>query len=266
MKAYKGFDKDMTCREFQYKEGENYEVEKAELCESGFHACEYPLDCFSYYSPNQSEYHEVDLEGDIQKEDNKCVATKIHIGGRISIAGLVQAAIEFTMSKIKPEAKSNGYCGASSATGDCGASSATGDCGVSSATGNRGASSATGDYGASSATGYKGASSATGDYGASSATGNCGASSATGYKCSSEANDPCAIAVAWGYKGRAKGVKGARIVLADWTGNESKYWKENEWTLNGAKMIEIDGEKYKADTWYTMRDGEVVEWGNEDDL
>jgi hypothetical protein len=75
------------------------------------------------------------------------------------------------------------------------------------------------------------------------------------------ANNPCAIAVAWGYKGRAKGVKGSRIVLADWTGNENKYWDEDEWTLNGAKMIEIDGEKYKADTWYTMRDGEVVEWG-----
>ena len=140
MKAYKGFNEDMTCRGFQYKEGESYEVEKAELCKSGFHACEYPLDCFSYYSPNQSEYHEVDLEGDIQKEDNKCVATKIHIGGRISTAGLVQAAIEFTMSKIKPEAKSNGDYGASSATGDCGASSATGDCGASSATGDIGAS------------------------------------------------------------------------------------------------------------------------------
>lgn len=91
-------------------------------------------------------------------------------------------------------------------------------------------------------------------------TGNCGVSSATGYCCSAEANDPCAVAVAWGYKGRAKGVKGSRIVLADWEGNESNYWTETEWELKGAKMVVIDGEKYKEDTWYTMRKGEVVEW------
>lgn len=66
-----------------------------------------------------------------------------------------------------------------------------------------------------------------------------------------------------GYKGKAKGVKGSRIVLADWEGNEDKYWKEEEWTLKGAKMVKIDGKKYKADTWYTMKDGKIVEWEEE---
>ena len=298
MKTYKGFKKDMTCKGFQYEEGKEYTEEKAKACETGFHACKYPLDCFSYYEPWNSVYHEVEQRGEIDESntnDTKVSSTKIKIGARIDIAGLVKAAIEYTMERIKPEAKSNehygassatGYKGASSATGDygassatgnkgassatgnygassatgnCGASSATGNCGASSATGYKGASSATGDYGASSATGYKGASSATGNYGASSATGNCGASSATGYKGSAIAGDPDSIAIAWGYHGKAKGVKGSYLVLADWNGNEKNYWTQNEWSLNGAKMVRVDGVNIKENVYYTMVDGEIVE-------
>ena len=291
IKTYKGFNKDMKCRDFQYEEGEEYETREAEVCSCGFHACEHPLDCFNYYRPSKSIYHEVEQSGKISKEsnDSKIASTKIKIGARLSISGLVEAAIEYTKERTKPESDSSsdcgassatGYKGASSATGNCGASSATGDCGASSATGNCGASSATGDYGASSATGncgassatgdkgassatgYKGASSATGDYGASSATGNCGASSATGYKGASSAENPNTVAVAWGYKGKAKGVKGSFLVLADWKckGEESNnYWKEDMWELKNAVMVRVDGETIKEDTWYTMVDGKVVE-------
>ena len=252
MKTYKGFNKNMTCRGFQYEEGKEYKTEKAVACETGFHACEYPLDCFNYYSPNDSVFHEVEQDGDISKhnDDTKVASTKIKIGAEINIAGLVKAAIEYTLKRVNPEAKSNEDYGASSATGYKGASSATGD---------YGASSATGDCGASSATGYKGASSATGDYGASSATGNCGASSATGYKGAAEAGDPESIAVAWGYKGKAKGVIGSYLVLADWEGNENEYWTQEEWNLKGAKMIRVDGVNIKENTYYTMLNGEVVE-------
>ena len=279
IKTYKGFNKDMTCRGFQYEEGKEYEEESVEVCDHGFHACEYPLDCLNYYSPNESVYHEVEQGGEIQKhnDDTKVASTKIKIGAEISIAGLVKAAIEYTVKRVNKEAESDenhgassatgyygassatGYCGASSATGYKGASSATGNYGASSATGYKGASSATGDYGASSATGYYGASSATGDYGASSATGNCGASSATGYYGSAEAGDSDSVAVAWGYHGKAKGVIGSHLVLADWQGNESKYWIQNEWKFKGAKMVRVDGDKIKPDTWYTMKDGKIVE-------
>ena len=243
MKSYKGFNKDMTCRGFQYEEGKEYETDEAEACECGFHACEYPLDCLSYYSPNDSVYHEVEQSGELSKngDDSKVASTKIKIGAEISIAGLVKAAIEYTVKRVNDKAKSDEAHGASSATGDYGASSATGY------------------YGASSATGYKGASSATGDYGASSATGNCGASSATGYKGSSEANDPESIASAWGYHGKAKGVKGSYLVLADWEGNENIYWEQEEWKLKCAKMVRVDGETIKENTWYTMMNGEIVE-------
>jgi hypothetical protein len=276
VKSYKGFNKDMTCRGFQYEEGKEYEEESVEVCDHGFHACEYPLDCLNYYSPNESVYHEVEQSGEIQKhnDDTKVASTKIKIGAEISIAGLVKAAIEYTVKRVNKEAESDENHGASSATGNCGASSATGYKGASSATGNKGASSATGDYGASSATGDygassatgdKGASSATGDYGASSATGNCGASSATGYKGASSAEDKDAVAVAWGYKSKAKGVIGSFLVFADWeyTGSEdnTEYDRNNQsaWVLNGAKMVQVDGENIKPDTWYTIENGEIEE-------
>ena len=286
IKAFKGFNQDMTCTptdgvKFQYEEGKEYEESSAIACEKGFHACEYPLDALEFYYPNKSVYHEVELSGDIDRsKDDKTCASKIKIGAEISIAGLVKAAIEYTRERTKEDKNSDddygassatGNCGASSATGNCGASSATGytgykgassatgDYGASSATGNCGASSATGNCGASSATGYKGASSATGDYGASSATGNCGASSATGYKGKSIAGDPESIAVAWGYKSMAKGVLGSFLVFADWEGNENCYWEQEEWSLKGAKMVQVDGETIKADTWYTMENGEVIE-------
>ena len=221
IKSYKGFNKDMTCKGFQYEEGKEYETERAECCETGFHACEYPLDCFSHYAPNDSVYHEVEQGGDIDRKDDgaKIASTKIKIGARISIAGIVKAAIEYTMSRTKKEASKDDDYGASSATGDYGASSATGD------------------YGASSATGYYGASSA-------------------------EHKD--AVAVAWGYRGRAKGVLGSHLVLADWEGNDSRYWQPEYWELKGAKMVQVDGKDIKPDTWYTMENGEIMEWDEEE--
>lgn len=213
IKSYKGFNKDMTCRGFQYEEGKEYEEETADACHSGFHACEYPLDCFNYYSPNESVYHEVEQSGEFEKggDDSKIASTKIKVGVRIDVAGLVKAAIDFTMSRVKKEAESYEDCGASSATGD---------------------------YGASSATGYKGASSA---------------------------NDSESVAVAWGYKGKAMGVLGSHIVLAEWKYIGSKvddrYDKAEQeaWEFVGAKMFRVDGEKVKPDTWYRLENGELLE-------
>ena len=224
MKAFKGFNKDLTCRGFQYEEGKDFHTERAECCEEGFHACEYPLDCFGYYSPAQSVFHEVELSGDMDRrsDDTKVCATDIKIGARISIAGLVKAAIEFTMSKVNKEAKSDERHGFASATGD---------------------------------------------YGASSATGNCGASSATGYRGASSVSDPTGVAVAWGHEAKAKGCVGAHLILSDWRyigekwfdGDYKTPYDTESWELAGAKMVQVDGEKIKADTYYRCVDGEVVE-------
>lgn len=101
MKAYKGFNKDMTCRWFQYKEGKTYEMESAELCDRGFHACEYPLDCFGYYPPADSVYHEVELDGvtDEEENDTKRVGTKITVKGALNVRGLIGATFEYIKSR-----------------------------------------------------------------------------------------------------------------------------------------------------------------------
>ena len=65
--SYKGFKQDMTCRDFQYKEGESYEEPSAKACEREFYAYEYPLDCLDYYSPNESVYHVVEQSGEIRR-------------------------------------------------------------------------------------------------------------------------------------------------------------------------------------------------------
>ena len=287
IKAYKGFNKDMTCRGKQYEEGRDYEEAQASACNYGMHACEYPLDCFRFYEPGKSVYHVVEQSGDISKDsdDTKIASTKMHIGARLDIAGMVKAAVEFTMSKVKNSGKNHntGNCGASSNTGNCGASSNTGNYGASSNTGNYGASSNTGDYGASSNTGYRGASSNTGDYGASSNTGNygassntgdygassntgnCGASSNTGYRGSSEAGHENSVAVSWGPEAKAKGVKGAFLVLAEWQNNGGNHWEEDAWTFVGAAMVRVDGDVIKEDTFYELKDGKVVEWTDDDE-
>ena len=130
MKAYKGFMRDMTCRGFRYKEGETYHTDEAKLCESGFHACEYPLDVLAYYPPNSSVYHEVELDevSDERKDDSKVCAMTIKVGARLDIATLVKASVEYTISKCdKSRCKhTTGVQGAASATGDRSAASATG--------------------------------------------------------------------------------------------------------------------------------------------
>ena len=215
MKAFKGFNKDLTCRGYQYEEGKEFHTERAECCDTGFHACEYPLDCFGYYDPAHSVYHEVELSGEMDKsgDNTKVCATDIKIGARLSIAGLVKMAIDFTMSKVNKEAGSDER------------------------------------------------------HGFASATGNCGASSATGYKGASSVSDPTGVAVAWGHEARAKGCKGAHLILSDWRFIGEKCWdgsykdmyNKDNWELTGAKMVVVDGEKIKEDTYYRCIEGEIVE-------
>jgi len=199
IKSYKGFDKDLKCRGFQYEIGKEYEHDgPVEACKSGFHACEAPLDVFAYYAPATSRYCEVEQSGELSRDgdNSKIASSRIKIGAEIGIPGLVKAQIEWVKNQTH-EIKG------SHATGYQGAASATGDYCAASATGNQGAASATGDYCAASATGYKGAASATGYQGAASATGDYGAASATGYQGAASATGGRGAASATGYKGAA---------------------------------------------------------------
>lgn len=133
VKAYKGFDKDLKCRGRQYTEGvEDHVSDVAWLCKEGVHACERPLDVFEYYAPADSVYHEVELAGvlDEHKEDSKICGTDIKVKGKLDIAGLVKAQIEYTKFHCTNkhtagygDVATAGYGGVASA-GDRGAASA----------------------------------------------------------------------------------------------------------------------------------------------
>jgi hypothetical protein len=233
MKAYKGFQPDLTCRGFQYAEGQTYEHDgPVAACSSGFHACEAPIDVLTYYPPATSVFHVVELDGDLSRDggDSKVAARKLTVGAQIGIPGLVKAQIEYVTERAKPvkgghsagdrgAASATGYSGAASATGTRGAASATGTSGAASATGTSGAASATGTSGAASATGTSGAASATGYSGAASATGYSGAASATGYSGAASATGTSGAASATGTSGAASatGTSGAAIATG-WYG------------------------------------------------
>ena len=195
MKAYKGFNKDMTCnpcdKAFQFEEGKTYEEPEAKLCESGFHACEAPLDVLRYYEPCRSVYHEVELDGvsDERKEDSKVCARKIRIGARISIRNLVEAQIEYVKSRTTTE-----HTDPKKATaGDSGAATSRG----------------------STAVGKNG------------------------------------IGLARGNGVKVKGGLGAILLIAE--ENENNY-DVKEW-----RAFIVDGDAIKEDTWYMLKDGELVE-------
>ena len=261
MKTYKGFDKNLKCHGgFQYEVGKEYEMEgPIKACSSGFHACEAPLDVFSYFHPvNGSRYCEVEQSGNLSRDggDSKVASSKIKIVGEIGLPGLIKAQVEYTKSKAT-ESKRHHTTGsrfANSATGDWSANSATGCGSANSATGYGSANSATGSRSANSATGSRSANSATGDWSANSATGYGSANVSTGSECKNDGAGERNISVSWGPDGQCKGCVGSFLVLSEWG-----EWDGKKYPFLGAQMVEVDGETIKADTWYTMKDGEIQE-------
>ena len=281
IKAYKAFDKDLSCRGFKYEVGKEYEeTGYIKVCEKGFHACPYPLDVFGYYPPAGARFCEVEQSGKIDdSESNKVCSSKIRIGAELDIRGLVKAVVSYVKERCtnecnaepgKPATAGNygaataGDCGAATA-GDCGAATA-GDCGAATA-GNCGAATA-GNYGAATA-GYRGAATA-GNHGAATA-GNCGAATAgnygaatAGYRGAATAGNHGAatargkastgyngLSVARGKNVQVKGGIGAILVIAE--------ERDNTYDIVDWKAVVVDGEVVKADTWYRLENGELVE-------
>ena len=183
MKCYKGFDKDLKCRGFQYEIGKEYEENTADICHKGFHACENPMDVFGYYTPADSRYCEVDLDTNEQTgEDSKRVGKKIKIETEIGLSGLIQAGVKFILEKVdfKSAKESN-----------------TGDWSAATNTGNQSAATNTGDWSAATNTGY---------WITATNTGNQSAATVGGAE---------NIAVVTGYGSKAKGAVGCWLVLTE---------------------------------------------------
>ena len=220
MKTYKGFDKDLKCRGFQYEIGKEYETDTAKACKSGFHACENPLDVFGYYPPADSRYCEVEQSGEIDKDsdDSKIASTKIKIGAEIGLSGLIKAGVNFILEHAKSQERN------------------------------------TGNYSAATNTGYQSAATNTGYLSAATNTGNCSAATNTGYKSAATVGKGDSVAIATGYQSKARAGLGSAIVLC-----ERGEWNGSTYPLINIKAAIIDGEKLKADTFYTLKNGEFVE-------
>lgn len=172
MRVYKGTEKDMKCRGFQYKLGEAAVFDgEPHLCRAGLHACEQPIDVLNHYAPNKSRYFEADAEevtDERESDDSKIVAKKMTLKAEIGVPGLVKAQIEYVKRQI-------GF-----------------DDAIKRANAEK-KNHATGYQGAASTTGYQGAASATGDRGAASATGKAGVALAAGLECKAMGALGCAI-------------------------------------------------------------------------
>ena len=227
MKLYKGFTKDLKCRDFQYEIGKEYHEESADLCHTGFHACENPLDTFRYYAPGSSRYCEVELDevSDQRDSDTKRAAKKIKIGAEIGLKGVIDAGVKFIFEKCEDatEERASGERGNAAASGWRGNAAASGVCGN---------AAASGENGNAAASGWRGCAVSSGKYG------------------SAEANGKQCIAVAFGEQGRARGKIGNWLVVAE-------YGSDRE--IIEPKIAVVDGENIKQDTWYTVKNGEFVE-------
>ena len=236
MKAYKGFDKDLKCRGFQYEVGKEYEEGSAELCKKGFHACENPLDTFRYYGPTDSRYCEVDVDdnGERNSTDSKVCGKHIKIGAEIGLKGVINAGVRFVFDKCESATEEN-------ASGESGNAAASGWRGNAAASGESGNAAASGESGNAAASGWSGNAAASGVRGNAAVTGRYGKASAIGKQC---------IAVAWGQDSLARGSVGNWIVVSE---------RDDDGNIIDAKIVRVDGEAVKENTWYTLQNGEISE-------
>ena len=209
LKSFKGFDKRLRCRGFQYEVGKEYQEQEAALCRKGFHACENPLDTFRYYPPTDSRYCEVEIDDNGQRnsDDSKVCGEKIKIGAEIGLDGVIKSGARFIFETCERSAENH----------------------------------ASGEMGNAAASGVRGNADASGVRGTATVTGRDGRASAIGGQC---------IAVAWGQYSLAKGTLGNWIVVSE-LGSSGD--------IVDAKLALVDGDTIRADTWYTLRRGEIVE-------
>ena len=254
IKGYKGFDKDLKCRGFQYEVGKEYSTDKAVSCETGFHYCENPLDVLVFYAPcddygRPNRFCEVDGSGDFDKsKSDKICCTHLKVKAEIGLQGLIKAGVKFILDHVKWDDNKQSNTGNRSAATNTGYRSAATN------TGDYSAATNTGDYSAATNTGYRSAATNTGDYSAATNTGNCSAATNTGNCSAARVEGKESIAIVTGKDSKTKGALGCWIVLT-----ERGEWNGETYSILDVKAFKVDGEAIKADTWYKLIDGKAVE-------
>nr|DAH48144.1 MAG TPA: hypothetical protein [Caudoviricetes sp.] len=229
IKGYKGFNKDMKCRGFQYEVGKEYEIEgEIKCCERGFHFCENPLEVLSYYPPATSRFCKVEGSGKVDKiaEDSKVSVSNLHIGLEIGLSGLIQAGIKFILDKVN----SNGNRVSN--------------------TGYQSAATNTGYQSAATNTGYQSAATNTGNYSVATNTGNYSAATNTGNYSVAEVKGEDSIAIAAGYNSKASGIIGCWLVLTE---------RNRNYEILDVKAVRVDGHSIKENTFYALENGQIKE-------
>ena len=264
--AYKGFDKNLKCRDYQYEIGKTFEHDGAvKVCESGFHACEYPLDVFGYYPPSSSRFAIVKMHGETSKDsdDTKIASTKITIETEIKLPEMINRAVDWIKNKInwsddktsntgyQSAATNTGYQSAATNTGDQSAATNTGDQSAATNTGYQSAATNTGNWSAATNTGNRSAATNTGNRSAATNTGNWSAATNTGNWSAAEVSGRGSVAIAIGRNSKSKADNGGAIVCV---------YIDSNGDLIHIKASKVCENGIKANTWYTLdANGEFVE-------
>ncbi|EDC9038417.1 hypothetical protein BL353_22130 [Salmonella enterica subsp. enterica serovar Kentucky] len=229
--TFKGFNKDLTCRDFQFAIGETFHHDgKVEACGSGFHACECPFDVFSYYPPAESRYAETISFGVIDREeegDTKIASASITIKSELTLPQFIQRGIEWIWSKIDKSLEQQIM------------------------TGNRSAATNTGYQSAATNTGYQSAATNTGYQSAATNTGYQSAATNTGDLSAAEVSGSQSVAASLGIEGKARASEGGAIVLC---------YRDEDGELIHIRASKVGENGIMPDIWYQLNeDGEFVE-------
>ena len=243
IKSYKGFDKNLKCRDFQYEIGKEYEMDgEIKVCSRGFHSCESPFDVFDHYTMIDSRFCEVEQDGNISKEDRgtKICSSKIKIKAELKLADMINLGVEWlkeitSPKKMKTSIKDNSS-GYGAQIGSSGNGAQIGSSGNDAQIGSSG-------YGAKIGSSGNGAKIGSSGYGAQIG------SSGNGAKIDSTGED-CVIMCA-GINSVAKASKGSWITLSEWSYSD----KKQRYIPVCVKTEFVDGEKIKADTYYKLDGG-----------
>jgi hypothetical protein len=211
--GFKGFDKDLKCKGFQYEVGKTYTHDSAvKLCSTGFHFYENPWDTLSYYPiENGNRYAQTEAQGvtDEREKDSKRVSSVLAIKAELTLKSLIDCAVKFTLNLAKStptgkvESYSTGDSGHAASTGDSGHAVSTGYSGHAVSTGYSGHAASTGNSGHAASTGNSGHAASTGESGHAVSTGNSGHAVSTGNSGHAASTGYSGHAASTGYSGHA---------------------------------------------------------------
>ncbi|EAV6578075.1 hypothetical protein FBB69_09515 [Salmonella enterica] len=256
--TFKGFNKDLKCRDFQFKIGKTFHHDgKVEACGSGFHACECPFDVFSYYPPAESRYAETISFGVIDREeigDTKIASASITIKAELTLPQFIQRGIEWIWSKIDKSLEQQimtGNWSAATNTGNWSAATNTGNWSAATNTGDWSAATNTGNWSAATNTGNWSAATNTGDRSAATNTGDQSAATNTGDWSAAEVSGSQSVAASLGIEGKARASEGGAIVLC---------YRDEDGELIHIRASKVGENGIMPDIWYQLNeDGEFVE-------